>query len=98
MDIIKKHQIEIEKICQQNDIGYLGVFGSTARNEATDISDVDLLVRFSKPIGLFTLVNVENQFKKALGRDVDLITVGGLNSKIKSYVFNDLKNIYGKTF
>lgn len=36
------------KICRQNHIEKLGVFGSVSRGEGTDQSDIDLLVYFSK--------------------------------------------------
>jgi len=38
----------IISICRNNDISMVGIFGSTARGEATGSSDVDLMVRFSK--------------------------------------------------
>ena len=38
-------------ICRRNDVSYCGVFGSFARGEADENSDIDLLVRFSKPKG-----------------------------------------------
>ena len=44
---------KIVEICERNDIEFCAVFGSFARGEATEESDIDLLVRFSKPIGLF---------------------------------------------
>lgn len=96
MDILENKQQEITSLCQKNNIGFLGVFGSVARGDDTSTSDVDLLVRFDKPISLLTLIHVENEFKDVLQRKVDLITIGGLNPRIKSYVFKDLKPIYGQ--
>ena len=94
MDIIKKHQSEIEKICQQNDIGYLGVFGSITRNEATDNSDVDLLVRFNQPKSLFDLMDIEDQFSKVLHKKIDLVTERALSKYIKPNIIKDLKTVY----
>jgi uncharacterized protein len=43
-------------ICRANDAMMVGIFGSTARGEATPASDIDSLVRFSKPKSLLNLV------------------------------------------
>lgn len=43
-------------ICSENDVAKLEVFGSTARGEANDNSDVDLVVAFSKRKSLLALV------------------------------------------
>lgn len=96
MDVIQNKQQEIQALCQKNNIGFLGVFGSVARGDDTPTSDVDLLVRFNEPISLLTLIHVENEFKDILQHKVDLITIGGLNRRIKPYVFKDLKPIYGQ--
>ena len=44
---------KVIEICRRNDVAMLGVFGSVARGEATEQSDVDLLVRFSKQKSLW---------------------------------------------
>mgnify|MGYP001104650556 CR=1 FL=1 len=59
---------KLVEICRKNDVLKIGVFGSVARGEATDQSDVDLLVYFSKPKSLLTLVALERQISTALGR------------------------------
>ena len=45
----KSDQDKIINICRQNDISMVGIFGSTARGEATELSDIDLIVKLSKP-------------------------------------------------
>ena len=44
----------------------LAIFGSVARNEETDQSDVDILVEFGRPVGLFEFVRVKNHLEKIL--------------------------------
>ncbi|EKE05806.1 MAG: hypothetical protein ACD_19C00176G0028 [uncultured bacterium] len=84
----------IKKICEENDIKYLGLFGSYARNEANQKSDVDLLVSFIKSKGFFELVQIENKFSKAFNVKVDLVTKNALNVYLKPYVNKDLKTLY----
>jgi len=57
----------------------LGVFGSYARNTATEERDVDLLVEFSEPIGL-RFVELSAYLEKRLGRKVDLLAPAGIDS------------------
>lgn len=85
----------IGEICRQNNIEYLGLFGSYARGEETPKSDVDLLVRFSNPIGYFKLVQVQRKLADYLGHNVDLVTEGALSVRIHPYIQKDLKTIYG---
>jgi uncharacterized protein len=82
------------ELCRQHDVTMLGVFGSMARDEATEKSDVDLLVRFSQQKSLLALIRLEREVSALLGRDVDLVTEGALSPYLKDQVKHDLKIIY----
>lgn len=85
----------LTEICRHNDISMLAVFGSMARGDATDRSDVDLLVRFSTRKSLLELVRVERQVSTALGRKVDLVTEAAISPYLQDRVKEDLRVIYG---
>ncbi|MBS1792302.1 MAG: nucleotidyltransferase family protein [Acidobacteria bacterium] len=90
---------EIEKIveiCERNDIEFCALFGSFARGEANEDSDIDLLVRFSKPIG-WAFYGIAEDLEKALGRKVDLATENMIGKRLRESVFRDLQVIYEKT-
>lgn len=90
--------LEINKlvnICRENDVALLAVFGSVARGEDTEKSDVDLLVRFSERKGLLDLVRLERVFSETLGRKVDLLTEAAISPYIREEVLNDLQVLYG---
>ena len=70
-------------------IARLAVFGSFARNEATDASDIDLLVEFSHPVGLFEFARVRRNLSELLGREVDLVTFAGLRKEIRERVLRE---------
>ncbi len=72
---------------------YIGVFGSYARGEQLDTSDLDLLVKFGKRINLLELVGLEQALTESLGIKVDLVTENALSPLIKSFVEKDLKQI-----
>ncbi len=80
-------------ICRKNDISYCALFGSYARGEATEKSDIDLLVKFSRPKG-FNWVEAALEIEDTLGKKVDLITVNGLSPLIKDYVMANLSILY----
>lgn len=81
-------------ICQAHDVIMIGVFGSTARGEATSSSDIDVLVRFAKPKSLLTLIALERQLAAALGRPVDLVTEQSLHPYLRPAVLRDLQVVY----
>jgi predicted nucleotidyltransferase len=82
------------EICHQNDVAMLGVFGSMARGEATEHSDIDLLVRFSKGKSLLTLVRLEREISAALGREVELLTEAAISPYLRDSIKHELEVIY----
>jgi hypothetical protein len=82
------------EICRQNDVKKIGVFGSMARGEFNDQSDVDLLVEFSKRKSLLALVALERQISVALGKKVDLLTEAAISPYLRDRIKRDLRIIY----
>jgi len=93
MNLALAEREKIVEICKRNDISYCALFGSFARGEADETSDIDLLVRFSKPKG-WNWINAALEIEDALGRKVDLVTENGLSKYVKENVLKDLKVIY----
>ena len=83
-------------ILKSNDVSFAGIFGSYARGEQNDKSDVDLLVRFVKPKSLLALAHLERLLSEKLGRKVDLVTENALSPYIKNDVLKDLEVFYEK--
>jgi predicted nucleotidyltransferase len=63
-------------LCERHRIGSIRVFGSVARGEAHDDSDLDLLVEFRPGVDpdLFELGGLQQELSRLLGREVDLKT------------------------
>ncbi len=73
----------------------IGVFGSYARGEQNDNSDIDILVKFEDEITLIQLIRLENKLSGRLGIKVELITDGSLdNKKLRNAIYKDLTLIY----
>ena len=81
-------------ICRQNDVEKVGVFGSAARGESTDQSDIDLLVEFSVRKSLLALVILERKISAAIGRKVDLLTEGAISPYLREWIKRELRIIY----
>lgn len=85
---------KIGEVCMRNDVAMLGIFGSFARGDATDDSDVDLLVRFSKPKSLLGLVALERQIAMLIDRKIDLLTEAALSPYLRDRILREVRIIY----
>jgi uncharacterized protein len=85
---------KIADLCRAHDIALLRIFGSAARGEERDDSDVDLLVRFSGRKTLLDLIRIEEEFERALGRKVDLVTEAALSPYIRDRVLQEARVLY----
>lgn len=68
----------------------LGYFGSYATGQATQDSDVDILVEFEKPIG-WAFFDLQDLLEKELNRKVDLVTIAGLKEKLRPQILNQTR-------
>jgi predicted nucleotidyltransferase len=71
----------------------LALFGSFARDEATDASDVDILVRFDRPATSRSYFGVQFYLEDLLGRRVDMVTDKALRSEFRPYVEREAMNV-----
>src|SRR4030067_645271 len=67
-----------EELAGSYKVQEIGIFGSYARGEQSSGSDLDVLVTFREPIGLFEFIDLENRLGELLGVKVDLVTMAGL--------------------
>jgi len=87
LEILQKYQAELET----RGVKSLVLFGSVARDEAKPESDVAVLVEFSRPVGLFGLIELQNCLENLLGCKVDLGTPDSLKVRIRQ---NVMENCY----
>jgi uncharacterized protein len=84
--LLQKHKGELEN---RYGISKIGIFGSYARNEQIEESDVDILVEFERPIGL-DFVALADDLEALLGFKVDLVSRGAIKPNRWKYVAEDL--------
>ena len=64
-------------------VSKIGLFGSYAKGQSDETSDVDIIVEFERPIG-FRFVELVDYLENLLGRRVDVLTPAGIqNIRIK---------------
>lgn len=68
----------------------IGLFGSFVRGEQSATSDIDLLVEFEEPIGLFKFLELEEHLTAHLGRKVDLVSRKALKPRIGRYILKEV--------
>ena len=67
----------------------LAVFGSVVRGEASASSDLDVLVEFSRPLGLSEFLALEDTLSVLVGRRVGLVTRAALKPYIGRRVLDE---------
>jgi len=73
-------------LAQQFGVTQLALFGSTARDEASDNSDVDILVSFDGPATSARYFGVQFYLEDQLGCPVDLVTEKALRSELRPFI------------
>jgi predicted nucleotidyltransferase len=67
-------------------VSRLAIFGSLARGQEKPDSDVDILVEFDRPIGLFEFVSVQRYLERLIGRSVDLAMPDSLRPEMREAI------------
>nr|WP_036224066.1 nucleotidyltransferase family protein [Mesoaciditoga lauensis] len=93
LEEIKKIMKDHEKILSEKfKVKSIMIFGSYARNEQKEGSDVDIIVDFSKPIGL-EFVDLKEYLEKILGMKVDLVTPRAIREKMRKSILKEAVKI-----
>lgn len=79
----------------------LGVFGSYARNEQTEASDIDILYRLEERFvdryngfeAFARLTQIKRELEQVLGKNVDIASVNTNNQVLKNYALQDMVNV-----
>ena len=88
-DVIQNNKKEIH---EKFSVKSLGIFGSYARNEQTESSDIDILVDFDKPIGL-EFVTLADYLESLLEVKIDLVSRNAVKSNLMEYIERDIQYV-----
>jgi uncharacterized protein len=87
---------KIVDFCKRWNVSELALFGSVLRDDFTQGSDVDVMVTFAPgtSIGLIAFSKMQLELSEIIGRNVDLVTKGGLRPLIKDEVLAQSETLY----
>ncbi len=93
VDVRRAIATELGMLRREYSVERIGLFGSYARGEQSEGSDVDLIVTFDRPIGLFRFVRLRDYLSKRLGARVDLVTAAALKPGIRERVLKTVQYV-----
>lgn len=90
-----KKELELLKpiLKKQFKVDTIDIFGSYARGEQTDSSDVDILVTYLEMVSFFTIYDLEKFLQRKLGVKVDVVSKKFLNPNIKDKVLQEAVSV-----
>lgn len=87
---VSEHRAEVLEILERHGVQNAKVFGSVARGDDRDDSDVDLLVELPHNTGLLSIARIEAELEAILETTVDLVSVKVLKPAVRSRVEREL--------
>jgi hypothetical protein len=86
IQILQQNKIDLEKKFKVKNIA---IFGSYARGEQSENSDIDILVEFKESVG-FLFIHLADYLEKLLDCKIDLLTPDAIKPNRKKYITEDL--------
>ena len=88
---LREHEAELRQLGVQ----HLYLFGSTARGEAREDSDVDLFFDHERgKLGLYELMDVKETAARILGRKTDIMTRGSIHKALRRNIEADAVTVF----
>jgi len=85
--ILSQH---LPQIRSEYGVEKLGIFGSVVKELQTATSDIDILVEFSRSIGMVKFLQLENRLQNLLGVKVDLVSSKALKKHIGQQILSEV--------
>ncbi|WP_345533058.1 nucleotidyltransferase family protein [Viridibacterium curvum] len=90
-EALQQHRSEVLALASQHHVRSLQVFGSVARGEDTDSSDLDLIAEFEEGATLFNAFALQESLEALLKHRVELATREGLHPLIREQVLREAR-------
>lgn len=91
--VLNQHREQINSIVERGNGSNVRVFGSIVRGNATDASDIDLLVDAGSGMSLFDLSEIESRIEAIVGRRVDVVVAASVRSEIRQRVLGEARSL-----
>ena len=92
---LRRHRRAIIESAEQRGATNVRLFGSVARGDDTESSDVDLLVDLADDVGIVGLIGLEREIAEVLGREVDVVPAANLKTGLASQVLAEAIPLWG---
>lgn len=92
---IEQLKLMITPVLKKHRITKAGIFGSFAKREATETSDVDILVELPDSMSLLDFVGIKIELEDVLGKSVDLVEYKAIKPIIKDNILKSEVRVYG---
>lgn len=86
---IEEVKQKINPILQRYGVKRAGLFGSCARGEMSEDSDIDILVEIDKNISLLDFVGIKLEIEETLGRRIDLVEYHTIKPRLKDRILKE---------
>ena len=87
--LLQERRSDILRLATQHGARRVRIFGSIIRGTATEGSDIDLLVAFEPDRSLLDLIGFKQDLQELLGREIDVISEGGLSPYLKDRILQE---------
>jgi predicted nucleotidyltransferase/DNA-binding XRE family transcriptional regulator len=87
--LLDERRDQIVELAARHHARNVRVFGSVARGEETDTSDVDLLVDMAPGHSLLDQVRLRRELAELIGVDVDVVTTAGLLERDEGVILDE---------
>lgn len=88
-EALEKHRDEIRRIIADYPVTNPRIFGSVARGEDTEDSDLDIVVKIAGPMSYFDLFRMEDQLSDLLGVPTEVHTDGEFRERMRARIERD---------
>ncbi|MGS2761081.1 type VII toxin-antitoxin system MntA family adenylyltransferase antitoxin [Sinomicrobium sp. M5D2P9] len=85
----------IVPVLKKYNIKRAGIFGSYAKGEASNASDIDILVELDSKISLLEFVKIKLDLEDILNKKVDLVEYRAVKPRLRNKILSEEKKIYG---
>lgn len=94
---IKQISEKAAPVFEKYGLKYACVFGSYARGQNRDDSDIDILIKKgNKSLSLLDFVGMRNELSEIFNKKIDIVSEMAVIPYFKDYIFKDLRLIYGE--
>ena len=89
LDQLRSRKNEIATLAQRHGASHIRVFGSVARGDDTEFSDIDILIDMKKASSLLDLIGFQQDLSKMVGRRADVLTEHALSPYLRERILSE---------